>query len=369
MTEQPLVLQLIAPAPAGGAETVVRSIASPNAERRYRHHVVALLQGDADSPFVQSLEASAVPVSEVRCGRRHYGREAKAVGHLATRLGAEVIHSHVYHADLVGAWASKQTGLPIVATAHGLTGGDWKNRFYQWLDLKALRRFDGVIAVSQPLHDALLHVGCRPERLHLIPNGFVPGPRLDRATARRELGLYPNCQVVGWVGRFTPEKNPLAFVDLIHRLDQPRPRAIMMGDGPLLDQTRSRATAAGLSPAGFLTPGRIDDAGRYLQALDVLVMTSRTEGTPMVLLEAMASGTPIVSFAVGGIPQVLDAQTALLVPPGALEQLAEAVVSTLQGSDATQARVARASAILEERFAADLWLDRIEAVYDTVRKS
>ncbi len=89
----------------------------------------------------------------------------------------------------------------------------------------------------------------------------------------------------------------------------------------------------------------------------------------MVLLEAMASGTPIVSFAVGGIPQVLDAQAALLVPPGALEQLAEAVVRTLQGADATQARVARASAILDERFAADLWLDRIEAVYDTVRKS
>lgn len=342
MTDQHLVLQLIAPAPVGGAETVVRSLISSSDDRRYRHYLVALLQGNGKSPYAHQVAAARFPVTEIRCGRRRYGREARAVAKLAPTLGADLIHSHAYHADLVGARAARCAGLPIVATAHGLTGGDWKNRLYQWLDLRALRHFDGVIAVSQPLHDTLIEFGCRPDRVRLIANGFAPGRLLSRAVARQELGLDPTAPVIGWVGRFTEEKDPLAFVDLIHRLAESAVSAIMLGEGPLLKDARRRAEAVGLPHSSCLTPGRVDDAGRYTQAFDLLVMTSRTEGTPMVLLEAMAAHTPIAAYAVGGIPDILDDSCAYLVPASKPDQLVDIVREVLAHPEVAKRRAARA---------------------------
>lgn len=366
MTDRHLVIQLIAPAPAGGAETVVRSLLSGSADRCYRQHLVALSQTDEVSPLVRQIEASGLPVTKVRCGRRRYGREVRAVADLARMMGADLIHTHVYHADLVGTRAAARAGIPVIATAHGLTGGDWKNRLYQWLDLRALRRFDGVICVSKTLQGTLSAAGCRSDLLHMIPNAFAPGALLSRVTARRDLHLDPNAPVIAWVGRFSPEKNPLAFVDLVSQLAMPDLQAIMLGEGPLLETTRLRAAELGLNPSGLLTPGRVDYAAQYLQAFDSLVITSHTEGTPMVLLEAMAAGTPIASFAVGGIPDVLDEDAACLVPPGALPALAEGLRIILKDPDLAGRRCARAREILADRYALEEWLDRIESVYDTV---
>lgn len=366
MAGQRLVAQLIAPAPSGGAETVVRSLVAEGQTRRYRHHLLALLQTDADSPFVDQLRADGLPVTEIRCGRRRYGREAREASRILESIGADLVHTHVYHADLVGSRAAKQSRLPIVATAHGLTGGDWKNRLYQWLDLRALRSFDGVLAVSRPLNDTLLAAGVAPDRLHLIPNGFAPGHMLDRTEARRRLGLDHDRRTIGWIGRFTEEKDPRAFVDVVAQLGSTGVQAIMLGDGPEKSGVRERATALGLSPTDLLTPGRVDGASRYLAAFDTLVLTSRTEGTPMVLLEAMAAGTPIATYAVGGIPDFLDAETACVVPAGRQDQLAAGIRALLDETQATRRRTDQARALLTDRFAPGAWLDRIEAVYDQV---
>lgn len=361
-----VVAQLIAPAPSGGAETVVRSLMTEGQTRRYHHHLLALLQTEDASPLVDQLKDEGLPVTEIRCGRRQYGREARQVSRALTTIGADILHTHVYHADLVGAWAGKRSQLPVVATAHGLTGGDWKNRLYQWLDLRALRRFDGVLAVSRPLRDTLLDSGIQPRQLHLIPNGFAPGPVLDREEARRFLGLDQSRPTVGWIGRFTEEKDPCAFVDLVAQLDIPGLQAIMLGDGPLEDTVRERVQALSVQPSDFSTPGRVDSAAKYLQAFDALVLTSHTEGTPMVLLEAMAAGTPIATYAVGGIPDFLNQDTACIVPPGHRHQLAQGLRTMFDDPIATQQRARQAGELLDEKFSPGAWLDQIEAIYDGI---
>jgi len=361
-----VVAQLIAPAPSGGAETVVHSLMTEGQERRYQHHLLALLQTEDASQLVDQLKEEGLPVTEVRCGRRQYGREARQVSRVLETIGADILHTHVYHADLVGAWAAKRSQLPVVATAHGLTGGDLKNRLYQWLDIQVLRRVDGVLAVSRPLRDTLLDSGIPPGRVHLIPNGFAPGLVLDREEARRHLRLDQSRPTIGWIGRFTEEKNPCAFVDLVAQSDIPGLQAIMLGDGPLEEMVRERVRALGIQSSDFSTPGRVDAAAQYLQAFDALVLTSRTEGTPMVLLEAMAARTPIATYAVGGIPDFLNQDTACIVPPGHRDQLAQGVKSMFENPIATQGRARQARKLLADRFAPGMWLDRIEAVYDGV---
>ncbi len=357
------IAQLIAPAPAGGAETVVRSLMTEARGRSYPHHLVALLQTDAPSPLVEEIRAEGLPVTEIRCGRRRYRREAAEVAAALRSMNAGLIHSHVYHADLVGLWAAATTNLPIVATAHGLTGGDLKNRFYQWLDLRALRRFDAVIAVSRPLRQAIERAGVAPQKIHLIPNGFSPGRLRPRREARQALGLSPDAPVVGWIGRFTAEKDPIAFVDLVAHSTVAGTQAVMLGEGPLLGEVRDRAESLGLAPDRLITPGRVSGAASYLEALDALVLTSKTEGTPMVLLEAMAAGVPIAAYAVGGIPDFLNGDNSFITPAGDSASLAANVTLILSEPARAGERAARARETLERQFSPSAWLDSIETVY------
>jgi glycosyltransferase involved in cell wall biosynthesis len=110
----------------------------------------------------------------------------------------------------------------------------------------------------------------------------------------------------------------------------------------------------------------VPDAARLLAAFDVLVLSSRTEGTPMILLEAMAAGVPVVSFAVGGVPNVLSDTTGWLVPPGDLAALQEAVRQALQSEPSAASRAAAARRRVAERFGLEAWLDRVEQIYGEV---
>ena len=223
-----------------------------------------------------------------------------------------------------------------------------------------------MLAVSRPLRDTLLKAGVPASSLHLVPNGFAPGPTLDRDEARLRLGLDATSPTLGWIGRFTKEKDPAAFVDLVAQLDIAGLQAVMVGDGPEQERARERMVAHGLDGNTLRMPGRIDGAAAYLRAFDALVLTSRTEGTPMVLLEAMAAGTPIATYDVGGIKDFLDPVTACVVPAGERSRLAAGIREMFADPILTEQRVARARTLLYQRFAAGAWLDGIEKIYDSV---
>jgi glycosyltransferase involved in cell wall biosynthesis len=284
------------------------------------------------------------------------------VANLLRQATDTIAHSHGYHADLVGWLAARAARRPIVATVHGYTGGDRKNRFYEWLDGYILRRVDRAIAVARPLAERLARVGVPAARLVVLPNAWVPAvatrPRLE---ARRLLGIPDAATVVGWVGRLTPEKGPDLFVDAIARL----PVAIhgaVIGDGAMRAGLADLARRRGLE-GRLRWHGVAPEAGRLLPAFDVLALSSRSEGTPIVLLEAMAAGVPVVATAVGGVPEVAPGGEILLVPPGDPAALAAALLRCLERGDETRARVEAAQRRVAEAYAPDPWLDRYETVY------
>lgn len=358
----PRVLHVIAPAPSGGAETVVRALAAAQRGLGAECQIAAVLQAGGESPFVHQARADGLTVSEIRCGRRQYLREGAEIAALA-RGRYDLIHSHVVHANFVALRAGRLAGLPVVSTAHGFTGGDWKNRFYDWADPLLLKRFDAVFAVSKALEDLLLRRGCDPGRVHLVPNAFRPGRMLARAEARRVLDLPAEGKVIGWLGRLTREKGPDLLLDALARLTTGGTTTMIIGEGPMLPELLAGATARGLGPGAVRFAGRRDGAASLLKAFDAIVLSSRTEGTPMALLEAIAAEVPVVSFAVGGIPQVLDERSGWLAPPLDTGALAAGLDQALATGPTAERRVKAALDLLRTRFSPDRWIDAINLVY------
>jgi glycosyltransferase involved in cell wall biosynthesis len=315
---------------------------------------------------VEALAAHEVPVRPVVLPPRAYRAEAHAIRDAALATDASIIHTHGYRTDVVTALFGVSSVSRIVSTAHGFTGGDWKNRLYQRLECAAWRRCDAVIAVSAPLVEALERRGIDRGRIHFVPNAARNSvARMTREEARIQLGIGSSAHAIGWVGRLSSEKGPDVIIDAVARLKDSRVELHIVGDGRLRETLVSRAASLGIADR-VRWQGSIDNAARLYSAFDVFVLSSRTEGTPMVLLEAMGANVPVVATAVGGIPDVLAGNSGLLVRAEDPDALASAIAAVLDDPVAASARSERAAAILQEEYSVERWIARHEELYAAV---
>ena len=268
---------------------------------------------------------------------------------------------------MVDAGAARRAGVPTVTTVHGFTGGDWKNWIYERLQRRALRRFAAVVAVSRPLARDLEREGVPPARLHIVPNAAPshdPAP-LPRDEARARL-LVPNGRChVGWVGRLTREKGADVLLAALPLLADLPLVVSVVGDGRLRPELEHTAVRLGLGDR-VRWLGTVPEAGRLFAAFDVFTLSSRTEGTPIVLFEAMAARAPIVASAVGGVPDVVSPQDALLVGADDPAALAQAIRAVHADPAAAAQRARRANERLAREFAPGPWLERYERIYRSV---
>jgi glycosyltransferase involved in cell wall biosynthesis len=142
----------------------------------------------------------------------------------------------------------------------------------------------------------------------------------------------------------------------------------MIGDGPEREHVVSLAASLGVADR-VRWHGVRADASALLTAFDVLVLSSRTEGTPLILLEAMAAGVPIVATRVGGVPEVVPQEHALLVEPERPDRLAAAIAGALRDPEASARRADRARGRLAEHYGVEGWVARYDAVYDSILRS
>lgn len=356
-------MHLLAPAPVGGLETVVSTLAQAQSRAGHRVVVAPTLSAPGDgTAFVASLANQEVEVVPLSVSTRAYLREYALVRQLCRSRAADVVHTHGYRSDIVGGLAGHRAGLPVVTTVHGFTGGSLKNRALESAQRFAFRHFDAVVAVSRPQADELRAGGVPAERLRMIPNALAAhSAPLDRATARRDLQLPDEGLIAGWVGRVSREKGVDVFIDALASVDDRVVRAAILGDGP--ERGAEEVRAAALAPGRFQWLGAIPDAARYFAAFDVFVLSSRSEGLPMVLLEAMAACVPIVTTSVGGIPDLLSRAEATLVPPDDPAALALAIRAAFDNPAATMARARAAQLRQRSEFDVGPWSARYETVY------
>jgi glycosyltransferase involved in cell wall biosynthesis len=170
------------------------------------------------------------------------------------------------------------------------------------------------------------------------------------------------------MGRLREQKNPLAFVEGAARVARDRPdvQFVLLGDGPLRAEVEARVRDLDLAACIHLAGWR-DDAYRLLAAADVVTLTSRWEGTPYALLEAMAWSLPVVATAVNGCPEVVrDAETGFLVPPGDDIAWAEKVIEVLADPARARAMGRQGRKQVEERFTLQQMVARVEELYRQV---
>lgn len=363
------ILHLTAPAPVGGLESVVLALTRGIRARGHRPVLGAVYDTQpGETALTPRAAVMGIEVEDIVLPPRTYRREFRALTRLIATVGPDVVHTHGYRSDLLGGAAARRAGVPWVSTLHGFTGGGLKNRSYEWLQVLAGRRADALVAVSRPIRDRLIRAGAPATRVQLLPNAWVQRPLLPREEARRRLGLTPEGPVViGWVGRLSREKGPDIFLEALGRLDALPWRASIVGDGPGRAGLEAQAARLGIADR-IAWHGVVPDAAGIYPAFDAWVLSSRTEGTPIALFEAMAARVPVVVTGVGGVPDVVSGKEAWIVPPERPLALSEALRALLTSPTAALARADAAFARLREDCAEPAWIARHLEIYREVAR-
>lgn len=314
----------------GGAETQVFLLARELRERGHPVQVVSMRRPEA---YVYDLEA--LGIETVDLGMRSGVPDPRALVRLARawrRFRPDVAHAHMVHAVLLARLARPLARVPVlVSTAHNLTeGARWREFAYRATD----RLGDLTTNVCQAAVDRYVAVGAAPrDRIVRMPNGldvagFDPDPAV-RERVRAALGLTDDAFVWLAVGRLEPQKDVPSLLEAARTLP-PAAVVVLVGEGPLHAELEARRDALGLDPARVRFLGARADVPDLMRAADGYVMSSAWEGLPMVLLEAGASGLPIVATDVGGNAEIVrDGATGRLVAPHDPAALAAAMAETM----------------------------------------
>ena len=358
------LLHVLAPGEVGGLETVVRLLAAGQLRAGHTVSVLSMVLTDQPEPGLhRALSAAGVSVVPLSLPPRSYLRERRELRAVLTRLRPDIVHTHGYRPDVQVGAVARSLNLATVSTVHGFVGGDWKNRFYEFLQGRAIRGYGAVVAVSRPMMGRLEAAGVPARALHCVPNAWAePVPPLSREQARAVLGLPPEAFVVGWVGRLSREKGADVLIEAARLLSDLPITFSILGDGAERAALEAEAAALGLS-ARVRWHGVVPDASRLYPAFDVFALSSRTEGTPMALFEAMASGVPIVATRVGGVPDVVSDREASLVPAEDPPLFAQALRRLYAAADEGRALATAARRRLETQFALEPWVMRYDVLY------
>lgn len=361
------ILHVTTPAAFGGLERVVAHLARTQREVGHEVHVACLSTDPGAAPFLRSFAHRDIPTWAGTAGARDYWGQRRFVRDLQRGLVPDIVHTHGYRADVLAVRACQRAGTAVVTTLHGFTGGGLKNRCYEWLQRRAVRICDTVVAVSEALAGEMARCGLTADRVRVIPNVIPPlGPRLSREEARRVLGIPEDRWVVGWVGRVSHEKGLDLLLDALPAFDDPALTVAVLGDGPARLALERRADETGLHDQ-MRWYGLVQRAERLFAAFDVLVISSRTEGSPIVLLEAMAAGTPVIVTAVGGVPDMVTSASATIIPPEDAAALAAALHRVRQDPAGAERRAMRAHVRSSRNSDPVRWAERYIDAYASAR--
>jgi glycosyltransferase involved in cell wall biosynthesis len=260
---------------------------------------------------------------------------------IVLRHKINVIHSHDYKSDvfayLFGRWMCPHP-IRLLSTAHAWVLLGLKGELYRRLDLAVMRRLDHLIAVSHATKAEMVAGGVPAERITVIHNAIDTkawSPHQESDSFRRELGLGENFPVVGYVGRINREKDLSTWLKAfaVMARNYPAARGILVGDGRGDDaqaELERLARELGIERQ-VMFPGYRSDLQAVYGAFDVFMLSSRREGLPNCILEAMAMGLPVVTTDVAGAKELVkDGETGYVLPLGDADGLAAALLRIIE---------------------------------------
>jgi glycosyltransferase involved in cell wall biosynthesis len=320
--------------------------------------IVVFRRSGARGVFAEAAERAGLPLHAIEESGRFDRAVLSRLSSLARELRPGV----------------RQAGLdrlaPWIAFHHGYTWPTLTARVYNQLDRWSLRAASRVLTVSIPFRNELVRNGVRAGRIEIVHNAVdadwaSPTRQAETPAAlRSRLGIPPSRKVVLIVGRLSREKDHWSLLDAIHRLP-PRlaPHLLIVGDGPERGAIQTRIRALGMDGAVTLA-GQTPSAEPFYSIADVAVLSSRSEGSPNALLEAMAAQVPVVSTRVGGVPEIVaDGESALLVAPGDASAMADALGALLSSPELARKIAGRARELIAARHTPDARVRRLVGIY------
>ncbi len=263
----------------------------------------------------------------------------RLAGRLAERLRAfapDVVHTHLLHADLYGLTAARRAGVRHMISSRHNQDAFRHNPLIKWLNRRAMRHAERVIAISGSVARFVSEVeGTPPDRVVTIHYGLdvpsVPPDSREQARAWLGFGGVGDVTLIGFVGRLVRQKGAdlaLEAFAKLHKL-QSQSRLVIVGDGPGRRELEAQAHGLALAGKVFFT-GWVEEARDVIPAFDMVVAPSRWEGFGLVVLETMCRGLPVIASRAGAFPEiVVDGETGLLVPSESPEALAGAMARLL----------------------------------------
>lgn len=366
------VLHLISSAGIYGAETVILTLLEEMQRRGQPCALGVFLNESQPSVALHAAALQAGFESHLFLCKGQVDRQTvKTIRSLVSRTGADVLHTHGYKADVYGYFAIRKGLVPLVATCHNWCDTDLATRVYGKLDRFCLRHFAAVAAVSADVKRRLESAGLKPEKVPVIHNGIDCTPFVTEDRTRPQASKSNEALVVGFAGRLSSEKGIDLFLLAAEGILKwlPDTRFFIAGDGP--ERGTTEQTLGGKHLGQHITLlGRCEDMASFYSSLDVLLSSSRTEGLPMALMEAMASGVPVVATDVGDVAAIVkDGQTGVLVPQGDVPAMQEAVVALLRDVERRKALGEAGREWIGQQFSASRMAEAYMAFYQRVLSS
>jgi len=332
--------------------------------REFTYLPVTFRKGGRENPFAAELKAQGIPYREIT---ERFTGDLTAVGRLEDLIREEkpaLIITHEYKANYLGRMAARRAGVPHLVHFHGVTAENLKVALYNRLDIAVMKRVEGIITVSEQTKKRLVDRSVSGTKIHVVINA-VPDEAFEKVPFEAP-AFDETAPLVVVAGRLSHEKGVDILIEAMAELRNDkghRANLLIYGDGPertnIERMISERKLADRIKMMGF-----IRDVRPPFGAMEFLVVPSRSEGFPLVLLEAWAQGAPVVATPVGGLPDLIDDNVnGLLAESVSPAALAHAIARALSMSDFKARCGAAGQTRTRVQFNFDRQVESLELIY------
>ena len=354
----------------GGAEKKLLYILKRLDKNKFAHHVIYSIPGD----LKEEIDKEKIPTARVYPLSLINPLSLFSVWRIykyIKRNKIDLVHCHLDVAYILGSISAIIAGVPVIFSFQNIADEHYLSyyKIFKYLEQFISSFTDRIIVESEAVMNVLLSWGIKQEKLTIIPNGVeIPDNLQDLMEKSKDIRKKLNaegCMLIGNMARLVDFKNHRLLLNAAANvlLIKPEVRFMIIGNGPLREELETLSNKLGISK-NVLFLGTVVDFESYVVALDIFVLSSYTESTPMALLHALAYGRPVISTAVGDIPSIIqDGISGVLVPTDNPDTLAAAVLDLLEDDNKRKKFGYAGWKLVKERFSMQTMIDGMQSVY------
>jgi len=357
----------------GPGRTILET-ASAIDSSRFGYFIGAFVRnGTAEHPFIDAASRKKTNIIKISESGTFDFSTVYQILKIIGKEKIDILHTHEVRSDILGLLCGKMKRIPVVVTLHGWIENDRKGKILTKLDKWLLRYFDHIVAVSDKMKKEVVGVGVNGKNVSVLYNALVienyrRDP--DDSIFRKQFGIKDEMFLVGNIGRLSPEKGQADFIRAAAEVLKycKNVKFALIGSGS--DETYLRELADELNIRdSVIFTGYRNDMLQVYNSLDLVVQSSRTEGMPNVILEALAMETPVIATDVGGtLEAIINNYTGILIRPGDPRELAEKIIEYLKNPGLLAGMVKNGRKLIEMKFNFTERTEKLCRIYDALMR-